>query len=459
MRKSGGNDPGSQLKAMSDRNFVRTIAGGAGFAGDRIDPAVQLAKSGRINAIGLECLAERTLVPGLRARRGNPEKGADPRIERRLAPLIGPAFRNKCRIISNFGAANPTAAAVQVSQLARREGHAGLRIAAVTGDDVKHLAHLIRWDGSIDGDLLGAHAYVGTAGIIEAVRGEADIVITGRAADSALFAGDLVPYLDDSDTALAAAIMLGHLLECSGQITGGNFEAPGSRPELGTLSAQDFANLGFPVADVMRDGTAEISVLEGFPGRIDRLTCTLQLLYEVHDPAAYITPDLTVDFSQVVIEQVGPQRIRVSGARPVSRPTELKVSGFVDRPGAVADVEIGYAGIGALHRAQIAADTLRLRLADIPEGDLRIDLVGVNSVLGALSGPSAQAPSEVRVHVSARFDNALDASLVEDEVYSLSLSGPAGGCGIRSETRPRLEIVNGFIPREHVPTDVEWYHA
>jgi len=437
---------------MSETNFVRSIAGGAGFAGDRIEPAIALAKSGRVNAIALECLAERTLVPGLRARRANPDKGADPRIARRMGPLIGPAITNRCRIISNFGAANPSAAAAQVAALGRQQGLANVRVAAVIGDNVLHMADKIRWDASIEGDLLGAHAYIGTSGIAAAAQDGADVIITGRAADSALFAGDLLPSLDGSDEAFANAIMLGHLLECSGQLTGGNFEAPGPG-----LTAADYANLGFPIADVMRDGSAEISVLDGAPGRIDRLTCTLQLLYEVHNPAAYITPDLTVDFSNVRIEEIGPQRVRVSGARPVGRPTKLKVSGFVDRPGAVADVEFGFVGIGALDRARIAADTMRLRLSDIPDEDIRVDLVGVNSVLGPRSAPSADHIAEVRVHVSARFDDAANAGIVEDEAFGLSLSGPAAACSFRSETRPRLEIVNGFIARELVETAVEWH--
>lgn len=437
---------------MSGGGFVRSIAGGAGFAGDRIDPAVKLAHSGRVDTIALECLAERTLVPGLRARRRDPAKGADPRIARRMNPLLAPAAANGCRIISNFGAANPPAGACEVAALARTQGLTGLRIAAVTGDDVSHLGNHIRWDVPIDGDLLGAHAYIGTAGIVEATLDEADVIVTGRAADSALFAGALIPWLDGSNAALAGAIMLGHLLECSGQVTGGNFEAPGP----GALTAADYADLGFPIADICADGSFEISVLDGSPGRIDRLTTTLQLLYEVHDPAAYITPDLTIDFTGVVIEELGPQRVRVSGARAAGRPAELKVSGFVDRPGAIADVEVGYAGHGALGRARIAADVLRLRLAAIPQDDLRIDLVGIDSVLGRLSGAGTGEPAEARVHISARFADAAEAQIIEDEVYALSLSGPAGACSFRSETRPRLEIVNGFVARERVTTQVEW---
>jgi hypothetical protein len=189
---------------------------------------------------------------------------------------------------------------------------------------------------------------------------------------------------------------------------------------------------------------------------VDRLTCTLQLLYEVHDPAAYITPDATVDFSRVVIEEIGPNRVRVSGARTVGRPPTLKVSGFVERPGTLADVELSYAGSGALTRAQLAADALRIRLEHFPRGSLRIDLVGVDSVLGGASRATNAAPPELRVHVSAVCDHEDDAQAIEDEIYTLTICGPAGGGSVRSERRPRIEVLDGFIDRRLVKTAVEW---
>ena len=208
---------------------ARTIGGGAGFAGDRIEPAVALAASGQVDAVVLECLAERTLVPGLRARRTNPEAGADPRLRRRLTPLLPAARANGCRIISNLGAANPAAAARQIAKLAGELDCKGVRVAGVLGDDVLHLRDEIAWERPVEGDLLGAHAYLGTGGLIEAVEGGADVVVTGRVADSALFAAELAPYLDADPDAFAGATAVGHLLECSGQITGGNFEGPGGR--------------------------------------------------------------------------------------------------------------------------------------------------------------------------------------------------------------------------------------
>lgn len=434
---------------------TRTIGCGAGFAGDRVEPAVALASSGRVDAVVLECLAERTLVPGLRARRVDPEAGADPRLRRRLAPLLPAARAKGCRVISNLGAANPAAAARRIAKLAGELGCGGMRVAGVIGDDVLRLREEIDWADPIEGDLLGAHAYLGTAALIEAIEGGADVVVTGRVADSALFAAELAPFVAADPEAFAGATAVGHLLECSGQISGGNFEAPGGD----ALSGADYAELGYPLAEVMQDGSAEITILDGMPGRVDRLTCTLQLLYEVHDPAAYITPDAIVDFTGMHLEEVGPNRVRVSGARSVGRPSRLKVSGFVERPGAVADVEIAYAGTRAFERASHAAEALRRRLGLVPEEDLRIDLVGIDSVLGGASKPTNTRPSELRVHVSAHCDDPELAQVIEDEVYTLTICGPCGGGSVRSERRPRLEIVDGYIDRERVRTSVVWERA
>jgi len=239
-------------------------------------------------------------------------------------------------------------------------------------------------------------------------------------------------------------------------MTGGNFEGPGGW----TLDARAFADLGYPIANVEADGSAELSILDGTGGRVDALTCTLQLLYEVHDPSHYITPDAIVDFTGVSFEQVGERRVRVSGARSKGKPERLKVSGFAEVPGAISDVEIAYAGEGALRRAEVAADVLRLRLADLGVENAAVDLVGVNAVLGPVSRPLAADPVELRVHVSAACDDLELAQAVEDEVFALTVSGPAGGAGIRSERRfPRTEVVDGLIDRELVCQELVWEEA
>jgi hypothetical protein len=431
------------------------IGAGAGFAGDRVDPAVALAASGRVDTVALECLAERTLLPALKARAENPNAGHDPRLRRRLSPLLPVAHARGCRIVSNLGAANPRAAGQAIAALGAELGLKGLRVAAVLGDDVMHLREQVAWDRPVLGNLVGAHAYLGSGALSEALEQGADVVVTGRVADSALFAAPAFARLDAGPSALAGAITVGHLLECSGQLSGGNFDPVGGA----LLSAGGYAQLGFPLAEVYADGSAEIRLLDGAPGILTPETCTLQLLYEVHDPSRYATPDLVLDFTGIRFEQVGHNRVRMSGARSHGAPPTLKVAGFLELPGYIADVEIGYAGNGAMARAQRAAQTLRLRLADWADQDIAIDLVGIDSILRAGSAPSLAPPAELRVHVSARCADLEQAQIVEDEVYALTLSGPAGGCSVRSERRARIEVHDGYIPVDLVRPGIEWSQA
>ena len=431
---------------------ICSIGAGAGFAGDRIDPAVALAASGHIDTVVLECLAERTLVPALKARSENSQAGFDTRLRRRLTPLLPVAFANQCRIVSNLGAANPRAAGQQIAQLAGELGCKGVRVAAVHGDDVIHLRDQIAWVRPVEGKLIGAHAYLGAAVLADALGQGANVVVTGRVADSALFAAAAMRQLDDGEAALAGALCVGHLLECAGQLTGGNYDPIGQN----LLSAADYAKLGYPMAHVFADGSSEIRLLDGAPGLLNADTCTLQLFYEVHNPARYATPDLILDFTGIRFEQLDKNRVRMSGARSLGPPPTLKVAGFLELPGFIADAEIGFAGTGAFARAQRAAETLRLRLSDWRDEDIAIDLVGVDSILRAGALQSAVPPAELRVHVSARCADLESAQIIEDEIYTMTLSGPAGGSSVRSERRPRIEVLDGFIAPELVHAQIEW---
>lgn len=433
-----------------------TVGCGAGFAGDRIEPAVEMAGSGQVDFVGLECLAERTLVTGLIERAANPRAGYDRRIERRLGPLIPVALANGCGIVSNLGSANPFAAAERIVELCRREGLSGFRVAAVLGDDLGQRSDAVEWEGDPlagGGQWLGSHAYLGTTEIAEAFRGGASIVVTGRVADSALFAAPAIAGAELEQGLLAGALTAGHLLECGGQLTGGNLAA-----SRGTqLAAHEFADLGYPVATIDGDGSFVLGVLPGKPARLDAVSATLQLLYEVHDPRQYHTPDLTLDFGELRFEEIGENRVRVTGASGAGRPATLKAVGFVRRPGEVADVEITYAGQGALGRAEVAAETLRRRMEMLGFADFAVDLVGVDSVLGRVGDvPVGYSPPEVRVHISSRCATGEEAQVVEDEVYALTLSGPAGGCSLRSERRPNVSVVSGRVSRDAVHVSVEY---
>jgi hypothetical protein len=303
---------------------------------------------------------------------------------------------------------------------------------------------------------LGAHAYLGCHPLADALAQGADVVVTGRVADSALFSAVVRDRLVPGEEALAGAIGVGHLLECGGQLTGGNYEPIAGAGLPPPLSAEQYARLGYPLARVMADGSAEIGLPAGAPGIVDALTCSLQLLYEVHDPSYYATPDLVVDFSGVRFDPVGENRIRMSGVRSKGPPPTLKVAGFVDRPGFIMDCEIALAGAGARERAEVMARALRLRLGDWADADISIDLVGAGSVLRAGSQLLRGAIPELRVHVSARCSDGEQAQTIEDEVYAMTLSGPAGGSSVRSEKRPRIEVLDGFIEHARVPTQIVW---
>lgn len=432
---------------------VRTIGAGAGFAGDRVEPATALATSGLVDDVVLECLAERTMVHALRAREDAPDAGYDPRLRIRFAALLPAVAVHGCRVVTNLGAANPRAAADAVARLAHDLGVGHLRIAAVVGDDVGDRRDAVTWTAEpAAGDWLGAHAYLGSDAIARALADGADVVVTGRVADSALFAGPLRELLDGSETALAGALVVGHLLECSGQLTGGNHLAAGGA----RLTPAELADLGYPLARVDAAGGAEIGLLPGAAGLVDRATCTLQLLYEVHDPAAYVTPDGIVDLTGVQVEERAANRVAVAGARLRGRPRELKVSGFVALPGAIADGEIGYGGPAALERARDAAELLRIRLDAAGLAGASIDLVGVDSLLGSASAPLRAPPPEVRVHASVACPDEDAVRLVEDELLGLTLTGPPHGGGIRFERRPHVVVVDGRIDRERVREEVAW---
>ena len=331
---------------------VRTIGSGAGFAGDRVDPAVAIARSGLVDTVALECLAERTLVPGLRARKANPKAGADPRLRRRLTPAAAGGARQRRRVISNLGAANPAAAAWAIASLA---GELGLRRHARRGDRRR------RRDGAAATRSPGWRRCAASCSaptpisaptpMVDAVERGADVVVTGRVRRiPALFAADACCRSSTiTRTRSPVRSTVGHLLECTGQVTGGNYEPPGGV----CLPAEDSPISAFPLARVVADGTAEIAILDGTRGFVDRLTCTLQLLYEVHDPAAYITPDAIVDFSGVAIRG-GRAEPRADVGRAPCRPAarSSKSPGLSKLAGVMADCEIGYAGGGALERAR-----------------------------------------------------------------------------------------------------------
>ena len=430
------------------------IGAGAGYSGDRIDPAVELAAKGSIRYLVFECLAERTIALAQKAKRIDPATGYDPLLEERMESVLPLCVRNGIRIISNMGAANPVAAAEKTREVAQRLGLKGLRIAAVTGDDVLPAVRDGGFQfiengcdvGTLGEKIISANAYLGVSPILEALDAGADVILTGRVADPALFLAPMIHefgWSTDNWNLLGQGTVIGHLLECAGQLTGGYFSDPGFKDVPG------LAHIGFPIAEISEDGSAVLTKVEGSGGMITRATCTEQLLYEIQDPAAYLTPDVIADFSQVSITEIGRDRVEITGGRGRTRPSTLKVSvGYLD--GYVGEAQISYAGPGAYARAQVAREVLLERLKNIPFNELRCDFIGVNAILGNLLSRINCEPLEVRLRTIGRADSVRLASMIPREVEALYTNGPAGGGGVAGSTGETIAILSTFVVRSMV---------
>jgi hypothetical protein len=442
------------------------IGSGAGYGGDRIEPAVDLMERGELDYIGFECLAERTIALAHGQMMKDPSKGYNEFFEWRMEKILPLCAKNRFKVITNMGAANPLAAARVAKKMAEAMGISGLKIAAVVGDDIMdkmsgYLDNEILENGqklrSIEDDIVSANAYIGARGIVEALRGGADIVIGGRIADPALFLAPMIYEFgwDPSDyERIGKGILAGHLLECSSQVTGGYFADPGYKdvPELW--------NIGFPIAEVDESGDIVITKLPGTGGIVSADTCKEQIVYEIHDPAKYFTPDGIADYSGVSVEEVGKDRVLVQGASGRGHNGLYKVSvGYKDC--FIGEGEISYGGPGAAKRAALAGEIVRRRLeaTSVPIDDLRVDLLGLDSLYGEslsgkLRGGSSADPVEVRLRVAGRTAIAADAQIIGNEVEALYLNGPAAGGGARKYVKDILSIASIFIPQGDIEIGV-----
>jgi|SRR5579872_1142866 len=426
------------------------IGAGAGYSGDRIEPAVELAEKGELDYLVFECLAERTIALAQQERIRDPAAGHDPLLIRRMQAVLPLCARNGVKIVTNMGAANPIAAAEATRAVARSLGLVGIKLAAVTGDDV--LDYLRDHDTSLDNGatirglgnrIISANAYVGATPIAQALASGADIVITGRAADPALFLGPLVHEFGwsmDDWTLLGRGTLIGHLLECAGQVTGGYFADPGVK------DVPDLARLGFPIGEAREDGEVVITKVPGSGGEVTARTVKEQILYEIHDPAQYFQPDVVADFSSVRIEEVGHDRVRVSGGKGAPKTGLLKTSvGYVD--GYIGEGQISYAGPNALARGRLALEIVRERLAltAVRTSETRFDLIGVDALHGS-AATRAGDPYEVRARVAGRTDSLADAKRIGEEVETLYTNGPAGGGGAWKSAREIVAVASALIP-------------
>lgn len=433
------------------------IGSGAGYAGDRLEPSLELIEKGNLDYISYECLAERTIAIGQEAKLKDPTKGYNGLLEYRMEKALSLAWKHKVKIITNMGSANPAAAAQKCIEIARRHGLSGMKVACVEGDDILPIidryADTEVWEThrplkKLPGKIVSANAYLGVEGIVKALEQGADVVITGRVSDPAIFMAPMIHefgWKEDDWDLLGKGTMVGHLLECGGQATGGYYAEPGKKDVPGV------GHLGFPLVEVAEDGSFFITKVEGSGGMVTPSTCAEQICYEIHDPENYITPDVVANFKNVTFVQDGPDKVIVTGATGKPRTQTFKCSiGYKDC--FIGDGEISYGGPGCLERARLALEIVRERLELVAPGqfdEMKFDLIGCNSLYW---NPDYKynEPSEIRVRVAGRAKTKAIADLVPNEVEALYTNGPAGGCGAVKRTRDIVSVASILIDRNDV---------
>ncbi|MBG0763390.1 MAG: DUF1446 domain-containing protein [Tissierellales bacterium] len=438
------------------------IGSGAGYGGDRLEPALELLEKGNLDYIGFECLAERTIAIAQQQKLQNPEKGYNGLLEYRMDKVLPLAYENKVKVITNMGAANPKSALKVVKDMAKEKGLKGLKIAAVFGDNVYD--NIDRYSGvevwetgdslsNLDGEIISANAYLGIKGIVDALEKGADVIITGRVSDPALFLAPLVYEfgwtLDDYDK-LGKGTLVGHLLECAGQITGGYYADPGFK------DVENLWELGFPIAEVTEDGNAVITKVEEAGGLVIPSTCKEQMLYEIHDPSKYITPDCIADFSNVKMKTVGKDRVQISGATGYPKTDTYKVSlGYKDC--FIGEGEISYGGSGCLERAELGKEIVlkRLEMQGIELDEIRTDIIGVNSIFKNDKREVEKYPEEVRLRIAGRTKNKTYATRVGNELETLYTNGPSAGGGVSKGVKEIISVASILIPKKDVDIKIQ----
>lgn len=445
------------------------IGAGSAWWGDRVEPAVLSAEQGDLDYLCFETMAEATISAAqVRARRDPTFPGYDTYLDDRLRGVLPGCLRRGTKIISNQGWINPDGAAERIVHWLRHFGAKGVKVAAVNGslitDRVLELTDTILENGrptsTLTPSLVSAEVYLGAEPIVKALEQGAQIVVTGRVADPSIFMAPMMYEFgwDALDHArLGAGNGLGHLMECGAQVTGGYFSDPGFK------DVPDPWNFGFPIAEVMPDGSAVLTKVAGTGGAVNLMTVKEQLLYEVHDPANYITPDVVVDFTTTHLEQVGPDRVRVSNIGGKPRTPTLKVSiGCTE--GYIGEDMFFYAGPGALRRAQLAKKILeeRFRIVKLDAEEVRIDFLGLNAIHGAMSPPNQPEPYEIAVRVAARTRTREEAIKVGREVDGMAVSG-VGHTGKRvphqDRTREIIGVWSSLVPRDRIQPTLTFFES
>lgn len=438
------------------------IGNGAGFLGDNLDAPRQLAESGRLDYLTLEYLAELTLSILARIREKNPQAGyANDFLEvlKSLTPLL--KAQPRLKIVTNAGGMNPTACAAAAGRVLAQSGFDDVTIGVVTGDDLLPRLAEIRAVGcelrnldsgeplsTLSQPVVSANAYLGARPIVDALQQGARLVITGRVADASLTVAPAMHEFGWSWTdwdRLAAASVAGHLIECGAQVTGGFY------PHWSNI---DLGHVGYPIAELCDDGGVTITKPEDTGGIVNRETVCEQLIYEIGDPAHYLTPDVDVDFTGVEVREVAANSVRVGGARGRPAPEQYKVS-LAFRAGFATSSQLLVYGRDCVAKARHCAEIIfaKLRSAGIELERTHVECLGASQgVPGVAAEPNDLR--EVMLRVSVHDSRREAVERFTKELAPLITAGPAGLAGYasgRSSVRPVFAYWPTLVSKEFVP--------
>lgn len=444
------------------------IGTGSGYWGDRFDAVDDLVKSGNVNYLAFDYLAELTMSILQKQKNKDPRKGYATDFLEVLLRILPECCEKKIRMVASAGGVNPEALGAEIVSLAKSKG-LKVKVAMVLGDNIFGSIDSLMSQGcnfenmetreafaSVKSRISNANVYLGAEPIVQALQGGADIVITGRNTDTSLFLGPMIHEFgwkpNDLDR-LASGIAVGHIIECGGQVTGGNFSG-------GWKDVPNLENLGWPIAEVYENGEAIITKPEGTGGLVCSGSVKEELLYEIGDPTSYITPDVVADFSKVFVEDVGPNKVKVWGSTGKKAPETLKVSmGYSD--GYKISCEISYAWPEALQKAKLADKILRSRMDKIRLKPLEIwtEYIGHNSIMGPISEREAGEPEEVRLRLSIRTKTAKEAEMLAIEVPCMVTAGPPHGSGYNLGRSRPVEILAYWpclVPARFIKPEVKF---
>jgi hypothetical protein len=445
------------------------IANGQGFWGDWLEAPIRQVSGGPIDYLVLDFLAEVTMSILQKQKARNPEHGYALDVVGLTVRLLPDLIERDIKMLSNAGGVNPHACARAIVDAATQAGIHGAKVAVVSGDDIfdridDMLSRGLRFDDIDSGAgidtvrdrLLSANVYLGAFPLVEALETGANVIIAGRSTDTALALAPMIHEfgwkLDEWDR-MAAGTIAGHIIECGAQCTGGNCS-------IDWQTIPDMANIGFPIVEAHPDGTFVVTKHDGTGGLVTQATVKEQLLYELGDPHAYLTPDCSADFTSIQLRDDGPDRVAVEGIRGGPRPPTLKTS---------ITYSAGFKAIGSLvfswpdagEKAQAADRIVRRRVAalGLEFDEIYTEYLGINACHGAIA-PAIADPAEVQLRIGVRGPDREAVDRFTRELIPLVLTGPPTGTGF-GDGRPRTQAVvaywSSLLPREEIETKVDVY--